>query len=72
MDMTLSFSDEHTTALRQEAVSTGQSLQAVAESAVAEYLARREPTANNGARCWLISPPPSQPDPQGDPSGPGS
>jgi hypothetical protein len=68
MDMNLSFSDEQTTALRQQAVSTGQSLQAVAQSAVAEYLARREPKANNGARCWLTS----QPDPQGDPSGPGS
>lgn len=72
MDMTLSFSDEQTNALRQQAVATGQSLQAVAESAVAEYLSRREPQADNGARCWLTSPPPSQPDPQGDPSGPAS
>jgi hypothetical protein len=65
MDMTLSFSDEQTTALRQQAVATGQSLQAVAESAVAEYLSRREPKADNGARCWLTSPH----DPQGDRTG---
>ncbi|MGV0813713.1 CopG family transcriptional regulator [Mycolicibacterium boenickei] len=41
MGMTLRTSDEQTEALRQQAASEGRSMQAVALSAIDEYIARR-------------------------------
>lgn len=42
MGMTLRTSDEQTEALRRQAAAEGRSMQAVALSAIDEYIARRE------------------------------
>ncbi|CAA0128313.1 Uncharacterised protein [Mycolicibacterium vanbaalenii] len=42
MGMTLRTSDEQTEALRRQATAEGRSMQAVALSAIDEYIARRE------------------------------
>jgi len=45
MGMTLRTSDEQTEALRRQAVAEGRSMQAVALSAIDEYIARRAHTS---------------------------
>jgi predicted transcriptional regulator len=49
MSMTLRTSDEQTEALRKQAAAEGRSMQAVALSAIDEYIARRTHKANVAA-----------------------
>jgi predicted transcriptional regulator len=49
MGMTLRTSDEQTEALRKQAAAEGRSMQAVALSAIDEYIARRAHKAKVGA-----------------------
>jgi predicted transcriptional regulator len=54
MGMTLRTSDEQTEALRRQAATEGRSMQAVALSAIDEYIARRAHKADVGAALQRV------------------